>query len=178
MHFDCPQCKQRGFAPILILIGILVLIIIASGAYYLGKSSVNPIISQPQASASPTSPLTTSFKEDLEERCGKLPPESYPKGQTIIGPFWSPDCRFAASSVNLLGRGGPPPTEIGTLGVYLYNDANKSLNRIYKPEDIKSPTFFKEWTDRENFTFQVGASDKFQIYNYNVIDRKAVLQKP
>ncbi len=38
MHFGYPKYKQNGFAPIIILVGILVIVAIAGGAYYFGKS--------------------------------------------------------------------------------------------------------------------------------------------
>lgn len=62
------QCKQKGFVPILVLIGILVITIIASGAYYFGivKNSSkiqNPIIvSQTPAPVVFAQPTSTPFK--------------------------------------------------------------------------------------------------------------------
>lgn len=83
MHFDCTQCKpqscktdcgkQKGFAPILILVGILVIVGIAGGAYYFGKSAApkpqNPVVSQISQPTSVTSsipansPVPTSVGE-------------------------------------------------------------------------------------------------------------------
>lgn len=43
MHFDFAQCKQKGSAVIFVLIGILILVGIAGGAYFFGKISNKPI---------------------------------------------------------------------------------------------------------------------------------------
>ncbi len=47
---------QRGFAPIIILVGILVIIVIAGGAYYFGKSQAV----KPEATSSSPNPVATS----------------------------------------------------------------------------------------------------------------------
>lgn len=72
MHFGFAQCKQKGFAPVLILVGILVLGMVAGGAYYFGKSQVskpqpqNPVIAsqipQPVSSPSASPDETASWK--------------------------------------------------------------------------------------------------------------------
>lgn len=39
MHFDYSQHKQQGFTPIFILIGALIMVGVAGGAYYLGRTT-------------------------------------------------------------------------------------------------------------------------------------------
>lgn len=46
--------KQTGFAPILILVGIVIITTVAAGAYFFGKTSVKVPASKPQVTASPT----------------------------------------------------------------------------------------------------------------------------
>jgi len=51
------QCKQKGFAPVLFLVGILVIIGVAAGVYFFGKSQVpksqlpNPVVTSPTPQA-------------------------------------------------------------------------------------------------------------------------------
>ncbi len=78
MHFGCPQYKQKGFAPIIILVGILVIVAVAGGAYYFSKSqsvkpettsSPNPALTSqtPQPSAvSQTIPSPTTLSSNLD----------------------------------------------------------------------------------------------------------------
>ncbi len=66
MHFDYAQCKQKGLAGVYILVGILVVLTIAGGAYFLGKSNKSEpakVVSQPAqqiVKASPTPESTSS----------------------------------------------------------------------------------------------------------------------
>ncbi len=74
MYFDYAQCKQKGFAPILVLVGILVIAMVAGGAYYyasnklvyFGKSQVikpqvqNQVISQTPHPVSSVQPALIS----------------------------------------------------------------------------------------------------------------------
>lgn len=63
---------QKGFAPLFILVGILILGVIGGGIYYLGKSattkplSQNPIVSQATQLTSTPLPSETSVKEGDE----------------------------------------------------------------------------------------------------------------
>lgn len=59
--------KQNGFVSAYFLIGILVILAIVGGVYYLGKSqSVKPVIPRPQILVSPTTqPTTTNFTNGL-----------------------------------------------------------------------------------------------------------------
>lgn len=114
-------------------------------------------------------------KEDLEERCGKLPSEAYSNASDgwaeIKGPFWSPDCRYAISSLSVVGRGLPPGTDADKLvanipvGIFLYTDSSKSLIKVYKNGAVE------EWTDREDFTFTAEG----KRYNYRVTDKNVTL---
>ena len=57
--------NQKGQFPILILIGILVLVGVASGAYYLGRVSKSAqVVSQPQPTPQPTSVPQTSPNDE------------------------------------------------------------------------------------------------------------------
>ena len=168
--------SQRGS----LSIGILIISIIAIAfAFSLGmryERSKIQIVNKPQDVK--VAPQVTPQKEDLEERCGKLPSEAYPKGEAgwsdIQGPFWSSDCRYAISSLSIVGRGLGPNVSfkdtqkfVSSLptGVYLYSDANKTLTKVYKNGTVE------EWKDRENLTF----NSEGKKYNYNVIDKKVTL---
>ena len=162
------------------VLGILVIAVIAMiVAFNLGMRYEKL---KPQKTNEPQNVKVTSqetpLKEDLEERCGKLPSEAYPKGETgwsdIQGPFWSSDCRYAISSLSIVGRGlGPNVSSEDTqkfvsslpTGVYLYGDANKTLTKVYKNGTVE------EWKNREDFTF----NSEGKKYNYNVIDKKVTL---
>lgn len=55
-HFVNTQCKQKGQFSILILVGILVVATIATGAYFLGKSGKSEstkVVTQPQLTPAP-----------------------------------------------------------------------------------------------------------------------------
>lgn len=167
--------NQKGFLSN--ILGILILAVIASViAFNLGMRYEK---SKPQEinklSSAKVTTQETPIKEDLEERCGKLPSDAYPKGSgglsEIEGPFWSPDCRYAVSSLSIVGIGlGPDfsPNDVKTFvenlpkGVYLYNDASKTLTKVYRDGTVE------EWKDRENFTF----TSEGKKYNYNVTDKK------
>lgn len=167
--------NQRGFFSN--ILGILILAVIASVIVFnLGTRYEK---SKPQevnkSSSTEVTTQKTPIKEDLEERCGKLPSEAYPKGETgwsdIEGPFWSPDCRYAISSISVVGRGlGPNFSADDTQkflenlpeGIYLYSDTNKTLTKVYKNGNVEA------WKDRENFTF----TSEGKQYNYNVTDKK------
>lgn len=43
------QYKQKGFVPILLLIGIMVVMVIVGGAYYFGKLPIKPTGNSPKA---------------------------------------------------------------------------------------------------------------------------------
>lgn len=69
---------QKGFAPILILVGILVALALAGGVYFFGKSQVaklqNPVVvsQTPQATPTPssTSDETASWKTYTNTKYG------------------------------------------------------------------------------------------------------------
>ncbi len=65
MHSCYPQYKQKGFTPIIILVGILVIVAIAGGAYYFAKSqSVKPeTTSFPNSVQTTQSPQSTSVSQ-------------------------------------------------------------------------------------------------------------------
>lgn len=60
------EVMQKGFAPVIVLVGVLVLVAVSAGAYYLGKSQTlksqnqNQIVSQTTQPTSASSILTTS----------------------------------------------------------------------------------------------------------------------
>lgn len=39
MHSDCSQCKQKGLSLVYVLVGILILVIVAGGVFFLSKST-------------------------------------------------------------------------------------------------------------------------------------------
>lgn len=67
MHFDYAQCKQKGFAPILILVGILIIAAVAGGAYFLGKQAT------PKTSQS-LQPITTSQPSPIPDEIASSDP--------------------------------------------------------------------------------------------------------
>ncbi len=67
MHFDFAQCKQKGFAPILILVGILILALVGSVTYYFGKPQFQKSQIQPQnPMVTQTLPSPTSTQNTIE----------------------------------------------------------------------------------------------------------------
>lgn len=59
MHFDFTQCKQKGLALVYLLVGIIILAVVAGGAYYFGKSQVSKPVSQNSVVTSQTLPQVT-----------------------------------------------------------------------------------------------------------------------
>ena len=75
MYFDYAQYyKQKGFTPIIILIGILIVALIGSGAYYLGNKkaplpSPSPVSVQPSSTSS-SSDETLNWKTYKNDKYG------------------------------------------------------------------------------------------------------------
>ena len=57
---------QKGFAPAYFLIGILVILAVVGGVYYLNKSSAKSVLPKSQVSVSPTAQPTTSATDSAE----------------------------------------------------------------------------------------------------------------
>lgn len=170
---------QKGFTSLLLL-GIVAVLIL--GAFFAGmKYSENRREVADKISKQNFTPIVqkVSVEEDLEERCGDIPEEAYPKGDpnwtTIAGPYWSPDCRYTASSVTVTGRGLPPNMNAEIfkkglnvpVGVHLYNDARKTLNLIYKSK-TEDDAIFKKWVNSQSFIFSVGN----QKYEYIILTKE------
>lgn len=105
---------QKGFTPVYFLIGILVILAVAGGAYYFGRSSVKPIsesqsaasqvavpASTPISTAKPIStninPNSADWKEIRSDRCGigiKYPQEWTAKEIEVAGsiPDYNENC--------------------------------------------------------------------------------------
>ena len=108
----------------------------------------------------------TEEPRDLINRCGKIPSEKlgYSKGHftQIVGPVWSPDCRYIAWSVWESGTGwwgsgaegmsyeGPYPHE----GVFLYNDRTGQIRKI----SINGG--FKHWKNSKEVIFAEDSGEK------------------
>lgn len=165
---------QKGFISLPLL---LVTILLIGISFYTGTKYEKLIIDTSNKDHNVISNTPAEQKEDLEERCGKFPPEAYPKGDSgwidLVGPYWSSDCRYAVSSITIVGRGLPPDMDPKNfkpnvpIGIHLYNDASKTVNLIYKP-DNEDLAYFKEWINRENFIFSVNS----QKYNYNIVNKE------
>lgn len=168
--------NQKGFISnilgILVVLGVIIAIAFGLGMRY-EKSQSQSLAKQQEPEA--VSQTIFPQKEDLELRCGEIPAEAYPKGSEvwskIEGPFWSPDCRYASSSLSIVGRGSGPDFSFEDTqkfvqslpaGVFLYNDASKILTKVYKNGTVE------EWKDSQNFTF----TSEGKKYNYYVIDKK------
>lgn len=80
MHFDNTQYKQKGFAPILFLVGILVLVAVAGGAYYFGKLPIKPINNPKACTQEAKLCPDGSFVERVGPNCEFAPcPSATPK---------------------------------------------------------------------------------------------------
>ncbi|OGE34021.1 hypothetical protein A3C59_00710 [Candidatus Daviesbacteria bacterium RIFCSPHIGHO2_02_FULL_36_13] len=158
---------QKGFinAPV-----ILTVVVLMAVSFYIGTKYQDSKLNITDKNQKVVENTPTPMKEDLEERCGKIPPEAYPKGNSgwidLVGPYWSPDCRYVVSSVAVVGRGGTEIPQNVPVGIHLYKDAIKTLNLVYKAKE--GVANFTEWTDRENFTFTIGSKK----YNYNITNKE------
>lgn len=80
---------QKGFAPILILVGILVVGLIAGGAYYLGKSQVSKPQTQNPVVFSQT-PLSTPMPSSIQDETADWKPYTFDEGFSVSFPSdWS-----------------------------------------------------------------------------------------
>lgn len=140
-------CRQAGFAVLWIIVGILILAVVASGAYYLGRVTVPKtqpqsqiVTSSPQPTTSPVIDETASWKLFNRETLGvkfKYPPEFYYK-ETVAGTGYGPQraIEFTNTSrqfffdVYLFSDGGVPP--------YLETEQTKELNgevwKVFTPK--------------------------------------------
>jgi|GEM_PF-3384263 hypothetical protein len=120
---------QKGFAPVLILVGILVIIGVAAGAYFFGKSQVTKSESQNQTAVSPNSqPIMTPTSSSDETANWKTFSSKY--GYSLRYPVeWG-----AAESV-------------GSKGVVIWS----------KPEYLKLSEELAQGFDKEDFaSIEVG----------------------
>lgn len=162
---------QKGFIMPSIYVIFIALIV---GSFFLGMKYSENRIRSTQTLDKQTLPKPTKKAEtekDLLNRCGDFPAEAYPKGDVgwtnINGPYWSPDCRHAVSTVSIIGRGLPPGIDAKNfvkglnvpVGIHLYNDIKKTLSLINKDG------YFNKWNDRFSFIFSVGD----QKYDYSLV---------
>ena len=86
---------QKGFAPILVLVGILVIVAVAGGAYYFGKSQAPESQTQNQIVVSKTPQPTISAQSvPLKTLPPLLGKEVFPSQQVSYPASWPTDLQF------------------------------------------------------------------------------------
>lgn len=143
MHFDYTQYKQRGFAPII----LIVLVALGIGGYFIYRGQVNVVPSRQtnvQPSSTPTvipSPISTPSATLKTQPKTSLTPSSPPKtvySSTVKLESVSPNIANSGEEIKLLGSG------FGTVTgkVYLYN-------QILGSSTVFTEAIPNRWTDTE-----------------------------
>jgi len=172
--------REKGFAPILII--ILIAVVIGGYLIYSGKINFKQSI-PPQTSVTPTiqpSPAKEipKYNNGSVQTCGDIPGKAFPEYGRLemrTGPQWSPDCKNIAWAMWQSGTGCPdcPKATLSEKeGVFLYSTTDKNLTTIYKPQKVNETPEFLGWVDKDNFIFKVDQ----KRFNYNLITRKLVDQ--
>lgn len=106
---------------------------------------------------------------DLFRRCGDFPKEAQifkEHFDIITGRVWSPDCKNIAwalwtSGTSWLGEDTAWTENIPTAsprpylkeGLYVFNDAERKIQQVYKMKVSDQTIEFKEWKDRNTIIF-------------------------
>ncbi len=126
-------------------------------------------------------------QNSLIRRCGDIPVNAYPEEKhfdAVTGPMWAPDCRHIAWSLweSGTGYGGNDPKMIeqiennprilsGREGIFLYNDSDRTIKKIYNPTKLsEGPTLIK-WEDRDILIFEADQKE----YTYGLISGETSL---
>lgn len=116
---------QKGFAPILLLFGIVIIVAIAGGAYYFGKLSLKP--SQSQASVTP-SPQPVKVDETVNWKTYDSEDYniSYPSDWSIEKSAYTDDIRIQdrkkTSKINFIGCQDPSYYALGEGDLEIVSD--------------------------------------------------------
>lgn len=171
--------NQKGLAPILI---VLILAAIVGGyLVYSGKINLNktsPTSSQNTATEQVAQPSpikeVIKFNNGSIQICGEISDAAFPTyGHYDMrsGPEWAIDCRHIAWSMVQSGTGCPdcPPATLSEKeGVFIYNDKNKIITKIYNPQKLGEGPEFIGWIDKDSLIFKVNQKE----YRYNLITKE------
>ena len=131
-------------------------------------------------------------KQSLLSRCGNFPdevprPSSLGHYTVLSGPEWSTDCRYIAwgiweSGTSWLGEVKPEETlspasrPLATEGIFLYNDCNKKIQKIYIPRKMENPETpeFVGWKDSKTIILH---TEGRKINKYLDIDTMEVAEE-
>ena len=85
---------------------------------------------------------------------------------------WSPDCHHIAWSSQTVtpsyGRTDDPFTPQSYLGVFVYNDCSKQVQKVYIPE-TKGSYQFEKWLDEGSFIYSI----EDQQYTYSIFENSS-----
>lgn len=94
---------------------------------------------------------------DYRDKCGAFSTHigsDLGNGVREVGQLkWSPDCRYVAFVVTLVGRGGYVINQDGKLGVYLYDSKTTDQQQIYRDRDPDNYSFGVRWEGNRILVF-------------------------
>lgn len=189
MHFDwfdfahhkCSQCKQNGFVQFIIL-GVVVLAIVAAGAFYLGRSttpkpSPNPVATS-QAIPSPNASISLAPTDSTETANWKTYTDSirsfsfrYPSSwffQECAGAVNASCVRFFLIGTEPDSESPGPGNEVFTIATY--DEGKKSITDLKKERTcdvVGNPNSCVDFTLNGKSAFKVSSAyylDSWDIY--------------
>ncbi len=132
MHFDSAQRKQKGFTPIFLLIGIVIICTVVGTSFYFSKSASTKPSPTPYIPSSTKTTLSSTPQPEIVE---------IPLPKTWIK--YKPNCKSLADNIEIFYPDNWLPKEYGNISDTLVPDADECqimFGYPVEPQGYQAPT--------------------------------------
>lgn len=155
MHFGFTQRKQKGFAPILIILIIAGIALAVGGAYYFSKSQISKPQTQIEVSPTPKLTVTPTLNEAYSKELQRYP--IYPNAKFISKETTAPFSDYRCE------KGNDSPACIYGKNNFTFESSDKEDQVLDWYKDDKSGLGWKFYGGGQNISTYRKGNDSFEL---------------